>query len=146
MQNEAPSLQTPPWHRLEQHWLPVVHGLPAVRQAVLSGWQRPPSQLPLQQLEESVQALSSATQALALQKPEVHASEQHSVDDWQGPPVKVHLLMEATQVAEVGSHRPEQQSVPEAHCWPNCRQKGDVPPVVPPCPVLPPPALASPGG
>ena len=37
MQKEAPNLHTPPWQRVEQHCVPPVQGLPAVRQALLSG-------------------------------------------------------------------------------------------------------------
>ena len=54
--------------------------------------------------------------ALPLQWPPVQASDQHSVDAWQLPPAKVHLLMEATHVFEAGSQSPEQQSAPVAHC------------------------------
>ena len=56
MQNDAPNLQIPPWHRLEQHWEPSVQGFPAVRQVMLSGWHEPALQFPLQQDAESVQA------------------------------------------------------------------------------------------
>jgi hypothetical protein len=97
-----------------------------VWQALPSGWQRPALQLPPQQEAESVQARLSAMHAPALQRPAVQDSEQHSVDAWQLPPVNVHLLMEATQVAEAGSHSPEQQSPPLAHCWPKARQKGEM--------------------
>ena len=148
MQNEAPSLQVPASHRLEQHWELAVQGLPAVWHALLSGWQTPALQLPPQQEAESVQAWLSARHALALQRPPVHASEQHSVDDWQLPPVRVHLLMEATQVAEAGSHSPEQQSPPPAQVWPKARQKAEGA-VSPPrgwVPVSGPPELTLPSG
>ena len=125
MQNEAPSLHVPASHRLEQHWEFAVQGLPAVWHALLSGWHRPALQLPPQHEVESTQARLSAMHALALQWPAVHANEQHSVEDWQLPPVAVHVLMEATQVAEAGSHSPEQQSPPLAQVWPKARQKGD---------------------
>jgi len=59
MQNEAPSTHLPPEQSPEQHppapLSGAVHGLPAVRQAVLSGWHLPPVQVPLQQADESVQ-------------------------------------------------------------------------------------------
>jgi len=116
MQNDAPSLQTPASHRVEQHWLPTVQGLPAVRQAVLSAWHTPPVQLPPQHAAESVHACPSAMHAYALQRPAVQANEQHSVDATQPPPVAVHLLMDAAQVALAGSQIPKQQSALVAHC------------------------------
>ena len=125
MQNEAPSLQVPASHRLEQHWVLSVHGLPAVWQALLSGWHKPALQLPPQQDAESMQARLSARHALALQRPALQASEQHSVDDAQAPPVVVHLLMEATQVADAGSQSPEQQSPPETQVWPKARHNAE---------------------
>lgn len=146
MQNEAPSLHIPASHRLEQHWELSVHGLPAVWQAALSGWQRPALQLPPQQEAESTQAWLSAMHALALHRPAVQASEQHSVDDMQFPPVTVHWLMEATQVAEAGSQIPEQQSPPLAHVWPKSRQDGEMmtSPALGPASVVA--VLPSPGG
>jgi hypothetical protein len=136
MQNEAPSLQVPASHRLEQHWVLSVQGLPAVWQALPSGWHTPATQLPPQQEAESTQARLSAMHALALQRPAPQASEQHSVDDWQFPPVVVHLLMEATQVADAGSQSPEQQSPPDAQVWPKARQnaEGVVSPALGPSP------------
>jgi hypothetical protein len=125
MQNDDPSLHTPPLHRLEQHWLLSVHGLPAVRQAVLSGWHAPPVQLPPQQEAESAHAWPSAMHALALQRLPAQSMEQHSVDATQPPPVTVHLLIEAAQVALAGSQIPEQHSAPVAHCWVNARQEGE---------------------
>jgi hypothetical protein len=124
-QKEAPSLQTPPWHKVEQHWPLSVHGLPAVRHEVLSGWQTPPLQFPPQHAAEAVQAWLSATQLAALHRPAAHTNEQHSVGDWQPPPGAVHWLIDATQVALAGSQSPEQQSCPLAHCWPKARQKID---------------------
>src|ERR1017187_8484726 len=125
MQNEAPSLQVPASHKLEQHWVLSVHGLPAVWQAALSGLHRPALQLPPQQEAESTHAWLSPMHALALQRPAVQASEQHSVDEAQPPPVAVHLLIEATQVVVEGSQIPEQQSPPEAQVWPKARQNGE---------------------
>ena len=90
MQNEEPSLQKPPLHRLEQHWVLSVQGLPAVKQAELSGRHTPPVQLPPQHEAESVQACPSAVHALALQRPPAHSMEQHSVDTTQAPPAVVH--------------------------------------------------------
>ena len=59
MQNDAPRTHFPPEQRPEQHPPAppsvAVHGFPAVRQVVLSGWHLPPVQVPLQQAEESVQ-------------------------------------------------------------------------------------------
>jgi hypothetical protein len=125
MQNEAPSLQVPASHKLEQHWVLSVHGLPAVWQAALSGLHRPALQLPPQQEAESTHAWLSPIHALALQRPAVQESEQHSVDEAQPPPVAVHLLIEATQVLVEGSQIPEQQSPPEAQVWPKARQDGE---------------------
>jgi hypothetical protein len=122
MQKDAPSLQMPSWQRVEQHCVLSVHGLPEVRQTVLSGWHTPPVQLPPQHSLELAHAARSARQALALQRPPVQAREQHSVDVVQAPPVSVHLLMEDTQVLVAGSHRPEQQSCPVAQVWLNGRQ------------------------
>jgi hypothetical protein len=60
MQNDAPSTHLPAVQSPEQHppAPPSVglHGLPAVRQVALSGWQVPPVQVPLQQVEPAVQA------------------------------------------------------------------------------------------
>ena len=50
MQNDAPSAQLPFLQSFEQHWPLSVQPLPAVLQAVVSGWQIPPVQLPLQQV------------------------------------------------------------------------------------------------
>jgi hypothetical protein len=63
--------------------------------------------------------------ALVLQRPAAQVSEQHSVDDAQLPPGAVHLLMEATQVADAGSQSPEQQSPPAAQVCPKDRQDAD---------------------
>jgi len=125
MQNEAPSLQVPASHKLEQHCVLSVQGFPAVWQAVLSGWHKLALQFPPQQEAESTQARLSAMHALALQRPAAQASEQHSVDDAQPPPVEVHLLIEATQVLVDGSQIPEQQSPPEAQVWPKAKQNGE---------------------
>jgi hypothetical protein len=73
MQNDAPSAHLPPVQRPEQQppaappsAVVVVQGLPAVRQAVLSGTHVPPVQVPLQQAAEAVQAALSAVQLAAL--------------------------------------------------------------------------------
>jgi hypothetical protein len=70
MQNEAPSTHLPAVQSPEQHPPAppsvVEHGLPAVRQVVLSGWQVPPVQVPLQQADEELQVWLSAVQLLAL--------------------------------------------------------------------------------
>jgi len=123
MQNEAPSLHTPPWHSFEQHWSLPEHGLPAVWHAVVSAWQAPPAQLPLQHAAESVQAWLSAVHVPAPHRPALHAIEQHSVENVQASPVVVHLLMEATQLWLAGSQSPEQQSCPLAQVWLNGLQK-----------------------
>ena len=110
MQNEEPSLHTPPAQSCEQHCVLAVQGLPAVLQEVLSGRHKPTLQLPLQQAAESTQAWPSAVQVPAPQRPPTQASEQHSVAARQGPPVAVQVLIEATQVALAGSQSPEQHS------------------------------------
>jgi hypothetical protein len=70
MQNDAPSMHLPPEQSPEQHPpappSEVEQGLPAVRQVVLSGWQVPPVQVPLQQADEVLQAWLSAVQLVAL--------------------------------------------------------------------------------
>ena len=70
MQNDAPSAHLPPEQSPEQHppAPPSVaeQGLPAVEQVVLSGWQLPPVQVPLQQVDEPLQAWLSAVQLVAL--------------------------------------------------------------------------------
>jgi hypothetical protein len=70
MQKEAPSTHLPPEQSPEQHppAPPSVaeQGLPAVEQVVLSGWQVPPVQVPLQQVDELPQAWLSAVQLAAL--------------------------------------------------------------------------------
>jgi hypothetical protein len=70
-----------------------------------------------------------------------HTSEQHSVDDWQPPPVGEHVLMDAAQVLLAGSQIAEQQSSPVMHVWPKARQKGEGAGTSVPCPptsLLPP--------
>jgi hypothetical protein len=125
MQKDAPSLHTPASHSCEQHCALVLHGLPAVLQVVLSGWQTPPLQLPPQHAAESVQACPSATHAVALQRPAVQWSEQHSVAVAQPPPVGAQTLMEVAQVKLAGSQIPEQHwALPVQSCV-VARQKGD---------------------
>ena len=128
MQNDAPNWQVPLLHRLEQHWVLLEQGLPAVLQAAFRAWHTPASQFPLQQAADPVQLWSSAMHAAALHLPEVQAIEQHSVDATQGFPAAVHWLIEEAHVLEVGSQMPEQQSAPDAHCCPNSKQKGELEP------------------
>jgi hypothetical protein len=70
MQKDAPRTHFPPEQSPEQHPPAppsvAVQGFPAVRQVVLSGWHLPPVQVPLQQVEESLQACLSAVQLVAL--------------------------------------------------------------------------------
>ena len=78
MQNEEPSAQVPFLQRPEQQppappSVALVHGLPAVRQVVLSGWHLLFVHVPLQQVAELVQAALSAVQLVALeQTPPAH--------------------------------------------------------------------------
>ena len=79
MQNEEPSAHLPPVQRPEQQPparppspAVVVQGLPAVRQAVFSGWHLPLVQVPLQHSAEVLQVALSAVQlAAAAQTPRV---------------------------------------------------------------------------
>jgi hypothetical protein len=73
----------------EQQSPAAVHGLPAVRQVVLSGTHTPAAQLPLQQAAESLHAWASATQDEP-HVPALQLREQHSVDTAQGPPAALH--------------------------------------------------------
>jgi hypothetical protein len=56
MQNDELSAQTLFWQRPEQQVVPDEHGLPAVEQVVLSGWQRLLVQVWLQHSLELVHA------------------------------------------------------------------------------------------
>jgi len=103
-------------HKLEQHCALSEQGLPAVLQAVFSAWHTPDWQFPLQHAAELVQLWSSATHAVALHLPSIHAIERHSVAERHGLPAVALWLMEAAQVFEVGSQMPEQQSPADAHC------------------------------
>jgi hypothetical protein len=92
MQKEDPSVHVPPEQSPEQQPpagpLAVEQAFPAVRQAVLSGWQVPPLQVPLQQADEAVQVAWSARQAPAAHTPRVvsHCRLQQSVAAAQGTP------------------------------------------------------------
>jgi hypothetical protein len=73
----------------EQQSPATVQGLPAVRQAVLSGAHTPAAQSPLQHSAEPVHAWESATQAEP-HVPAMQLREQHSVGETQGPPAAMH--------------------------------------------------------
>jgi hypothetical protein len=82
-------------------------GLPAVRQAVLSGWHFEPLQLPLQQLAELVQVALSATQVVAVAQTWSvlsHCRLQQSVFTAQELPAAPQVLSREAQVSEVVSH------------------------------------------
>src|SRR5687768_5804950 len=98
MQNEAPSTHWPLLQSLEQHSVWPVHPLPAVLQAVVSGWQVPPAQLPLQQVLPGPQAWLSATQLAAAQTPLLQLRLQQSVATAQGLPAAPQLAMIEAQV------------------------------------------------
>jgi hypothetical protein len=147
MQNEEPSAHVPPVHRPEQQppAPPSVgaQGLPAVRQAVLSGWQVLPAQLPLQQLAESVQAAWSAVQLVALlQTPRVasHCRLQQSVLTAQELPGPLQVPTDEAQVLATGSQEREQQSPSAVQAAPTTVQVTPAPPMfpAPPAPVFPP--------
>jgi hypothetical protein len=113
MQYEAPSAQWPSVpHRLEQHWLPLVHALPAVLQVLLSGVQVP-LHCPLQHCELFAHAVPSEVHAVESQillAPQL--SEQQSVGALHGTPAPAHLPTTDAQVCEVASQMPEQHVVP----------------------------------
>jgi hypothetical protein len=120
MQNEDPSTHLPPLHRPEQQ-PPTppsdgVHGFPAVRQALLSGWHLLPVQLPLQQTEESVQASLSAVQLVALlQTPRLvsHWRLQQSVATAHELPGPLQLATDDMHFLATGSHAFEQHWLSE---------------------------------
>jgi hypothetical protein len=115
MQNDDPILHVPPEQSLEQHSSPVVHGLPDVLHTVLSVWQTPPVQVPLQQLVPLVQGLLSATHTAAAHRLPTHETLQQSVLALHAPPAAMQLVTVDVQVWVLGSHRPVQQSVPAEH-------------------------------
>jgi hypothetical protein len=118
----------------------AVHGLPAVRQAVLSATHLPPEQLPPQQADESVQAWPSAVQLAALEQvPFVvsHCRLQQSVATAQELPAPLQVLTDEAQVLATKSHEPEQHCAFVVHATPTTPQLTPTPPVLPepPCPV-----------
>jgi hypothetical protein len=79
MQYETASAHLPPVQPCEQHSVLLLHGLPAVLQAGLSGWQVPFWQLPEQQALALVHAWLSARQDVAwAHLPPVQDRLQHS--------------------------------------------------------------------
>jgi CRISPR/Cas system-associated endoribonuclease Cas2 len=125
MQNEEPSAHVPFLQRPEQQPPAppsgAVHGLPAVRQVLLSGWHFPPVQLPLQQPDELVQVAMSAMQLVALaQRPRAasHCRLQQSVFTAQELPEGPQVVSREVQVREVESHTWVQHSAFEAHVAP----------------------------
>jgi hypothetical protein len=111
MQKDEPSEHVPFLQRPEQQppAPPSVaeQGLPAVKQAVLSGWHFEPLQFPLQQLDEVVQAALSATQVVALAQTRrvlSHWRLQQSVFTAQELPAAPQVLSCEAQVPEVASH------------------------------------------
>jgi hypothetical protein len=93
VQKETSFEQAPFVHRFEQHWVAVVHPLPAVRQPPpgLTGAHKPLVQMPLQQSVPRVQAPGvglSGTQALVAHwRFEPQKPEQQSAPEVHAPPV-----------------------------------------------------------
>jgi hypothetical protein len=108
MQNEAPSTHLPPEQSPEQQPpatppSPVVQGLPAVLQLVLSGWQVPPLQLPLQQADEEAQTWLSAMQLATFAQTPLVVSQrrlQQSVAAAQGPPGPLQVETDDVHIPE----------------------------------------------
>jgi hypothetical protein len=98
MQYEAPSAQVPFRHSREQQSAPVVQGLPAVLQPVLSGWHFPPVQLPLQQAPGEPQAWLSGVQAATPHLPLTQERLQQSVLTAQASPAWPQRAMLGLQV------------------------------------------------
>src|SRR5215471_6768832 len=147
MHQDAPRTHLPALHRPEQQLLPppsaVPQGLPAVAQAVLSGWQVP-LQLPLQQEPEVEQLWLSATQLDAVEQvPFVvsHWRLQQSVATAHELPGPEQVATEGLQVCITGSHAFEQHCVFDVQAVPTVLHTTLAPPVpgVPPCPPAPPP-------
>jgi len=142
MQNDEPSTHLPPSQSPEQQppappEVVAVQGLPAVRQAVLSGWHLPPVQVPLQHAAEELHAALSAVQLVALaQTPlAVHWRLQQSVLAAQVAPAAPQVVSRVTQVLDVPSQICEQHWALVVQATPT---KVQVTPL-PPLPVPPPP-------
>jgi hypothetical protein len=123
-----------------------VHGLPAVRQVVLSGWHFPAVQVPLQQLDELVQVAPSATHVVALAqtlRAVSHWRLQQSVFTAQELPAAPQVLSREAQVSDTVSHTCVQHWAFELHVAPTTVQLIAAPPA-PPAPVWLPPAPAGP--
>jgi hypothetical protein len=149
MQNEEPSAHLPPVQSPEQQPparppspLVAVHGLPAVRQALLSATHLPPAQLPLQQADESVQAWLSAVQLDTLAQTPLlvsHCRLQQSVATAHELPAPLQVLTDEAQVLATGSQFPVQHCAFVVHATPTTPQVTPTPPVSPepPCPDAP---------
>jgi len=153
MHHDAPRTHLPALQSPEQQLLPppsaTPQGLPAVAQAVLSGWQVEPLQLPLQQAPELEQLWLSATQLDAVEQvPFVvsHWRLQQSVATAHELPGPEQVATDALHVPITGSHAFEQHCAFEVHAVPvvlHTTLAPPVPDVVPPCPP-PPPAFEPP--
>jgi len=135
MQKEEPSEHVPFLQRPEQQPpappSAAEQGLPAVRQAVLSGWHFEPLQLPLQQLAELVQVALSATQVVALAQTwsvPSHCRLQQSVFTAQELPAAPQLLSREAQVSEVVSHTCVQHWAFDVQATPTTLQTAPAPP------------------
>jgi hypothetical protein len=135
MQNDEPSAHVPFLQRPEQQPpeppAVVVHGLPAVRQVVLSGWHFPPVQVPLQQLDDPLQVAPSAIQVVPLAQTwpaPSHWRLQQSVFTAQELPAVPQVSSREVQVSEVASHTCVQHWAFEVQATPTTLQVTPAPP------------------
>ena len=124
-------------HVFEQQSLPVLHALPEVLHAVVSGAQTPPVQLPPQHCALEVHFRLSEMHAVALHFAFSQRKLQQSVAELQASLVAPHVVNTDVQLLLFASHTPEQQSAPLTHASLKALQL-ELP--EPPEPLCPPPA------
>jgi len=116
VQNDPPTPQVPLMHPFEQHCALVVHPLPDVRHAVVSGVHIPPvPQVPLQHCADDVQARLSLVHWVAPHAPFSQTSVQQSCGIEQDAPAALHGPVDCAQIFAVGSQLPPQQSALMLH-------------------------------
>jgi hypothetical protein len=115
-----PLAQSPPRQSFEQQSAPVVHALPLVRQAGLSGAQvpSPPRQLPLQHCAELVQAWLSEVHWVPPQTPLAQTNVQQSCGIVHELPPGLHCPPLVLQTFITVSQLSEQQSALLLHVSP----------------------------
>jgi len=141
MQKDAPAWQCLlPSHKPEQQSVFEAHSLPVVLQRsfkavhVLSAPQLPPQQASL-----LVHALPSETHCSAAHFPPTQLNEQQSVPAWHALPGLAQVVVLETQPV-LGSHTPEQHSMPPWQVSPTAWQV-PAPPLTPFAPPTPSPPL-----